>query len=56
MNCAYCKEAISGKPITQEDINYCSLECANAAGGHVAEEEASYFEEHELEGLHEEEE
>jgi len=55
MNCARCKEEISGKPITQENIDYCSLECANAAGGHVAEEEASYFEEHELEGLYEEE-
>ena len=56
MNCAYCKEEISGKPVTQENDHYCSLECANAAVGHVAEEEASYYEEHELEGLYGEEE
>ena len=56
MNCAHCKDEIIGKPVTQENNLYCSLECANAAVGHVAEEDASYFEEHELEGLHGEEE
>ena len=47
---------IIGKPVTQEDFNYCSLECANAAVGHVAEEDPSYFEENELEGLYNEDE
>ncbi len=47
---------IIGKPVNQENDHYCSLECANAAVGHVAEEDASYYEEHELEGLNGDEE
>ena len=55
MNCVFCKEKITGRPVTQENDNYCSLECANAAVGNIGEEDASYFEENELEGLYEEE-
>ncbi|MFQ5499030.1 MAG: hypothetical protein ACE5FH_05110 [Candidatus Zixiibacteriota bacterium] len=55
MRCSHCKDNITDKPIKQGDEFFCSLECANAASGYVADESEEYFEEHELEGLFEEE-
>lgn len=57
MNCSQCGEKITGRPVKQGNEYFCSLECANLANGiSPDEEEESYFEEDEIEGLYEEEE
>ncbi len=55
MICTNCKDEIKGNPIRQGDEIYCSLECANKTSGMKPESE-DYFEEHELEGLYNEDE
>ena len=51
MICSECGEKISGRPIKQGVEFYCSLESANRASGHN-EDLDSFFEEGDLEGLH----
>lgn len=53
MKCSHCDSKIAGDTIRQESEYYCSLECANLASGNNPEdEENGYFEEHEIEELH----
>lgn len=46
MYCAFCGEEFNGRPIRQDNRNYCSLGCADAAAGvSDDEEDDDYFEE-----------
>jgi predicted RNA-binding protein with EMAP domain len=57
MICAFCGERFSGKPIKQDRLVYCSIECADMAAEVVSEDE-EYYEEDDLDmgGYDEEEE
>ncbi|MDH4156808.1 MAG: hypothetical protein OEW00_05985 [candidate division Zixibacteria bacterium] len=57
MQCRHCGEEITGRPVRQGSDFFCSLECANLASGISSdEEEEGYYEEHEIEGLYDDEE
>jgi hypothetical protein len=43
MHCAYCSEKIVGRPISQGNDAFCSLECANLASGIDPDEYEEYF-------------
>ena len=45
MNCAYCGEEFSGRPVRQGDQIYCSIGCADMAAGVDIDEENDYYEE-----------
>ncbi len=53
LECAFCRDKITGLPIKEGEKVFCSLECANRASGIVPEEADDYFEEGDLEGFQE---
>lgn len=57
MKCNHCGDQLASDPVRQESEYFCSLECANLASGiDPKDEENGYFEEHEIEELHRDEE
>jgi hypothetical protein len=45
MNCAFCGEEFSGRPIRQGDQVFCSIECADMAAEIGVDDDSEYFEE-----------
>ena len=54
MQCSKCNDEIGSRSIRQGDEYFCSLECANMALGIETDDFEAYYDEHDLEGLHDE--